>query len=126
MNWNKILYWIGTALMCGIFIFSASMYFTKTEAIKGYFPILGFPSWLVIPLAVAKVAALSAILSKKFKLLMEWAYAGLFFDAILAFAAHHHADDGAYLFSVLALIGILLSRIMLSKAFPNQNIYSII
>jgi len=126
MNWNKILYWVGTAFMCAVFIFSASMYFSKTEMVKGFFTLLGFPTWIVIPLAIAKVAALTAILSRKFKLLMEWAYAGLFFDAILAFSAHYHANDNGYLFSVIAIIGILLSRIMLPKAFPNQNIYSVI
>lgn len=79
----------------------------------------GFPAWLVIPLAILKVLGIVAILTKKSKLLMEWAYAGFFFDAILAFASHYIAQDGGYLFSIIAIVGIVISRFMLPKAFPK-------
>jgi hypothetical protein len=48
------------------------------DKISEYFPKLGFPSWLVAPLAAAKILGIIAVLSNKSKLLTEWAYAGFF------------------------------------------------
>ncbi len=112
MQTNKIIYWIATLLFCGIMLYSATFYFTSTQMVKGFFKSLQYPTYLVIPLAVAKLLAVVAILSKKSVLLKEWAYAGLFFDVALALVAHISAGDGGYLFAILALIGIIVSRLM--------------
>ncbi len=112
---KNIIYWISTVLMCGIFLFSASMYFTKTEMIKGYFDVLHYPSYLVYPLAVAKILGIIAVLSNKSKILKEWAYAGFFFDAVLAAAAHLNAKDGGEMMSILAIILIIISRFFWAK-----------
>jgi uncharacterized membrane protein YgdD (TMEM256/DUF423 family) len=40
MNVNKIIYWISTTIFCGIILFSATMYFTKYDMVKGFFPVL--------------------------------------------------------------------------------------
>jgi len=117
MNTNKIIYWISTLAMCGVFAFSASMYFTKTEMVKGFFEALNYPTYIVIPLAVLKVLGIIAVLTRKSKLLTEWAYAGFFFDAVLAFAAHTVADDGGTLFSVIAIIATIVSRYMYGRLF---------
>lgn len=77
-NLVKIGYWVATGIMCAIFIFSATMYFTKYEMVKGFFEELGYPSYLVLPLAIAKILAVVAIISNKSKILKEWAYAGFF------------------------------------------------
>ncbi|MEM7163596.1 MAG: DoxX family protein [Bacteroidota bacterium] len=126
MNTTKILYWIGTILACGVFAFSATMYLTNTEAIQSAYQSLGFPAWLVIPMAIVKILGIVAVISRLNTFLMEWAYAGFFFDGVLAFSAHYHANDGQFLFSVIAIIGVILSRIMLSKAFPEKKYYSVI
>ncbi|MEM9821656.1 MAG: DoxX family protein [Bacteroidota bacterium] len=111
MKIAKIIYWISTTLMCLIFMFSATMYFTKYEAITVAFTNLGFPTWLVYPLAVAKVLGVVAVLSNRSKLLKEWAYAGFFFDAVMAAAAHYHVGDGELGPSVLAMILTIVSRL---------------
>jgi hypothetical protein len=115
MNTQKIIYWIATVLLCGIMLYSASMYFAKTEMVRGFFEHLNHPSYIVIPLAIAKVLGVIIVLSRKIKWLMEWAYAGMFFDMLLAFAAHQHADDGAYMLSLLG-IGFLLVSYFLGKS----------
>lgn len=111
MNFNKIIYWISTLLMCGIFTFSAQMYFRNTKIVEGFFEGFGYPSYIVIPLAIMKVLGIVAVLVKKPKFLMEWAYAGFFFDAVLAFVAHQKAEDGGAMFSILAIVFILVSRL---------------
>ncbi len=117
MNINKIIYWVATAVMCGVFAFSATMYFTKTEMVKGFFEALNYPSYIVIPLAVLKVLGILAVLIKPTKLLTEWAYAGFFLDAVLAFTAHTIAGDGGAMFSIIAIIATIVSRFMYGRLF---------
>ena len=115
MDTTKIIYWVSTILMCGLFAFSAHMYFTKYEMVQGFFGHLGFPAWVVYPLAVAKVLGIIAILSNQSKLLKEWAYAGFFFDAVLAAAAHQITDGGGASMSIGGIILVIISRIYDSK-----------
>ena len=75
-----------------------------------FFRDLGFPIWLVYPLAIAKILGVIAILSKKSKLLKEWAYAGIFFDMVLAFTAHSMVEDGGQGAAALGLVALLVSR----------------
>lgn len=110
MDINKIIYWIATLVMCLVFAFSAGMYITKYDMIVQHFPGLGFPGWLVGPLAVLKILGIITVLSNQSKILKEWAYAGFFFDAVLAFGAHHYAGDGQGAMSTVAIVAILISR----------------
>ena len=77
---------------------------------------LGYPVYIIYPLAIAKVLGVIAILSNRSKVLAEWAYAGFFFDAGLATMAHYYNNDGLGL-SVIALIAVILSRML------SQRIY---
>jgi len=117
MNINKIIYWISTGLMCLLFLFSAGMYFFNNPVIKETFTFLGFPTWVIYPLAMAKILAVISILTKQSKLLKEWAYAGLFFDSLLAFGAHWFAKDGQFAPAIIAIILILVSRFFDSKLY---------
>jgi len=114
MKSKKALYWISTALMCGLFLFSAMMYFTQYEMVQGFFEHLGFPIWIIYPLATLKVLAVLAILTNQIKILSEWAYAGFFFDAVLATAAHHFAGDGFTPMSIAGIVLVIMSRVMWS------------
>ena len=104
---DKLIYYISTGFITLLMLFSASMYFFNTATIKGVFLSYGYPDYIVIPLAIAKVLALIAIWTKKSKTLKEWAYAGLFFDLVLAIVAHAVAGDGGWPMS-LAGLGMLL------------------
>jgi len=109
MKIRSIIYWIATVSLCGLMLYSATMYLTNTKMVQGYFEHLNYPIYLVLPLAIAKIAGVVMILSRKIKWLTEWAYAGFFFDMILAFAAHQYAEDGAYLLSLLGICMLLIS-----------------
>lgn len=102
--------------MCLIFLFSAFMYLTKYEMVEGYYNVLGFPTWIIYPLAVVKILGVIAVLAKKSQLLKEWAYAGFFFDATLATAAHYHVGHGLGL-SLGAVLLIIISRIFEHRYF---------
>jgi len=109
MKTQKIIYWIATGILCAIMLYSASMYFTKTEMIKGFFEGFNYPTYIVIPLAIAKILGVLTILSNKVKWLKEWAYAGFFFDVVLAFTAHMVAEDGGAMFSIVAFFALVIS-----------------
>lgn len=119
MQLNKIIYWVSTTIFCGIFLFAAIMYFTKYEMVKGFFTSLGYPVYIIYPLAVAKVLGVAAILSKKSRVLKEWAYAGFFFDTALAASAHVHAKDGGQWLALTAMAMLIISRIFESKIFTK-------
>ncbi len=106
---HKTLYWISTVLLCLLMAYSASMYFTNTEMVKGFFENLNYPTYIVIPLAILKVLGIAMILWRKSAWLTEWAYAGFFFDLTLATAAHYYAGHGIMGFSLYGLLLIFPS-----------------
>ncbi len=117
---DKIIYWISTALLCGLMGFSAGMYFTKTEMVQGFFEHLAYPTYLIYPLAIAKILGIIAILSQYSKMLKEWAYAGFFFDLILALTAHAVVGDAVGM-SAAGLIFLATSYIMDRRIHGNAS-----
>jgi DoxX-like family len=94
MKTLRILYWIVTGLLCLLMVFAAFNYIFKHELIVDVFRKLGFPTYIIYPLAAAKMLGVAAILTKRSKRLKEWAYAGFFFNFLLALSAHINANDG--------------------------------
>ncbi len=107
MKSTRIVHWILTGLLSALLLMSASMYFFKYEDISKAFMGFGFPVWIIYPLAVAKILGVVMILSKWKKWLTEWAYAGIFFNALMAIGAHVGIDDGEHMAAVIALILML-------------------
>ena len=108
----KIGYWIFTLATCGLFLMSATMYLTKYEMVKGFFQQLGYPTYIIYPLAIAKILGIIVLLTDKSAVLREWAYAGFFFDVILATAAHYFAGHGLIGLSFYGIFFVLGSRLL--------------
>ncbi len=108
MKVQRIIYWIATSLFCALLLFSAGMYFVKTEMIRSFFESFNYPTYIVIPLAILKVCGIIMILWRGIPWLTEWAYAGFFFDVVLAATAHHYAGDDITQ-TLVALILLLIS-----------------
>ena len=106
---TRLFFYISTGLLTLMMIMSAGMYFFNYEQVSAIFSDLGFPTYIIYPLAVAKILGLIAIWSNLSQTLKEWAYAGFFFDFILAFSAHVYAIDGEYMPSLVAIIVLLIS-----------------
>ncbi|TCI84912.1 DoxX family protein [Tenacibaculum sp. M341] len=117
MSITKIIYWVSTILLCLLFIMGAMMYIFNYPRAEGFFISLGFPTWIIYPLAVLKIIAPVVILTRVSLFLKELAYAGFLFDAVLAFFAHLMVLDGEYLFSVLATILTIVSWIWDRKVY---------
>jgi len=118
VNAPKTLYWIATSLLTAIILFSVYHYFFNHEGIAGRFVYFGYPSYLVYPLAIAKILGLAAIWGNFSGFLKEWAYAGFFFNTLLAFFAHYLTDGSGYLLSLLALLATIVSYFSGKKVRP--------
>lgn len=108
MKSQKIIYWTATGLFCAIMLYSASMYLLNTEMVKDFFESFNYPTYIVLPLAVAKILGVLMILWRGNAWLTEWAYAGFFFDVTLAFFAHYSAQDDVTL-TLVAMLLLLVS-----------------
>jgi len=117
MKKNKIIYWTATTFMTLVFTFSAGMYLLNYERASSFFENLGFPLWLIYPLAIAKILGVIAVLSRKSIFLKGLAYAGFLFDALLALAAHTIEKDGQSALAIIALVAIITSWIYDRKVF---------
>lgn len=115
MKTNKIIYYVATGLLTALMLFSAGMYFFNHEAVATMFTNFGYPTYIIYPLAIAKILGLVAIWFLKSKTLKEWAYAGFFFDIVLAFFAHYMISDGEQGASVVGLVLVIVSYIFSKK-----------
>ncbi len=107
----KIAYYAATGLLSLLMLFSAGMYIFNHAYVSETFTTLGYPTYIIYPLAAAKVLGLIAIWSNYSSRLKEWAYAGFFFDFVLALAAHLAVNDGEFFGAVLALVLLAVSYI---------------
>ncbi len=106
---NKVLYWVSTGLLTAVMLFSVYNYFFNYEIITGFFEHFHYPTYLVYPLAIAKILGLIAIWGNFSALLKNLAYAGFFYNTLMAFFAHLITDGTDYLFSFLALLCVVIS-----------------
>lgn len=120
MKWAKIFYWIVTVPLAGLMLFAAWNYIFNHELIVEVFNRLGFPTYIIYPLAVAKLLGIIAILTKLSQGLKEWAYAGFFFNFLLAFSAHINARDGQFAPALICLILLALSHVLDKKIYLGQ------
>ncbi len=109
MKTTKIIYWVSTGLLSLLMLMSAGMYIFNHEEISLSFLALGFPVYVIYPLAFAKILGLIAVWSDLSKTLKEWAYAGFFFNFLLAVSAHLMANDGEFAGAAMALVLLFTS-----------------
>lgn len=109
MKKYKIIYLISTGLLTLVMLFSAGNYFFQTTMVYEAFAALGYPEYLVIPLGLAKLFGLAAIWFVPNQSLKEWAYAGFFFDVVLAFLAHVMVSDGLFPGALMAFVFLMTS-----------------
>lgn len=95
MNKGKlIIYWTATALLSfGMLGSGITQIMQHPDMVKLVTP-LGYPIYFLTIIGVWKILAVIAILVPGFKLLKEWAYAGLFF--VMTGALVSHLAQGEY------------------------------
>lgn len=120
MKRNQIIYYVTTALLSVLMLYSVSMYFFKHEDVSQMFTNFGYPTYIIYPYAVMKLLGLFAIWNPNFKIIKEWAYSGFFFAFVLAFFAHYMIGDGEHMGAIVALI-LLITSYIFNKKTSNLN-----
>lgn len=121
MKRNRVIYWGSTGVLCGMMVASAAMYVFAYPQVSSTFAALGYPTYLIYPLAVAKILGVLAIVTKKSRLLKDLAYAGFFYDFLLAGSAHLHAGDGEFVPALAALTLLIVSFIYDRKLYQDPQ-----
>ncbi|MGI8554763.1 MAG: DoxX family protein [Pyrinomonadaceae bacterium] len=117
MKTYRILYWIFTGLLCLLALGSAGMYIFNYPMVADIFTKLGYPTYIIYPLATAEILGVIAILTKKSKLLKDWAYAGFFYDFLLAASAHYFSGVPSPFLAIVGLVLLLGSYILDKKIY---------
>lgn len=122
MNKNlRLTYWISTTLFSLIIATGIGLYIFQYPKFSAGFKTLGYPSYLIYILCMAKFLGLLAIWYRKINWLKEWAYAGFFFNLTLALTAHFTIGTGKHLNALIAISFMLISFISEKYAFKPQQ-----
>ncbi|MCH7784369.1 MAG: DoxX family protein [Bacteroidetes bacterium] len=114
---QKHIYWLSTIILFGTLIATGILYFVYHDTLSIYFKHYGYPTYIIYPLAVAKIVGAMVILYNKNKLLKELAYIGFFFNFILAFFAHYMINEFDP-FPSISLLLLLISYFTGKKIRP--------
>lgn len=87
------IYWGVTILFCLIMGFSGFAHSTHLEMMVESMTALGYPTYFMTILGIAKLAGVATVLAPGLPLLKEWAYAGLSFNLVGAVATHVFVGD---------------------------------
>lgn len=116
---NKIIYLVSTVLLTLLMGVSVGNYIFNHEMVSERITDLGFPTYLIYLMAIAKTLGLIAIWTKKNQTLKEWAYAGFFFNLVLAIIAHLGVGDGEFAPPLVGLVLLLASYFSEKKIAQN-------
>jgi hypothetical protein len=110
---NKIIYWISTAwLALGMLSVGIGQLFNMKARQGGEDMIthLGYPVYFLTIIGVWKILGVVAVLTPKFPLLKEWAYAGFFF--VMSGAAFSHIASGDSVSTIFPSLLLLILTVV--------------
>jgi hypothetical protein len=118
----KIAYWIVTGIFCLLMLLAAALeIFGFDESVK-FLGQLGYPAHIAYLLPVTKILGVTAILTKYSKTLREWAYAGFFFDFVLAALAHYFSGVPSPIPAIVALVLLMTSYALDKKIYGEARL----
>ena len=91
---KRLLFWVFTGLLATLMVGSAARALFDYPWARASFEHLGYPTYIIVPLEVAKLLGVAAVLSNVSPFLKNLAYAGFFYHLLLALSAHVAAGDG--------------------------------
>lgn len=122
---TKVLYWVFTILTAALIIFSSyGNILVDAPSVQLIHDALGFPTYMIPFLGIAKTLAVIVILIPGFPTLKEWAYAGIAFDligatySVLAIGTPVGQAMGMLMF----LVPFALSYFFYRKKLKEENI----
>jgi hypothetical protein len=121
---NKVIYWISTIwLALGMLSSGIVQLFNVKEEVE-FIIQLGYPIYFLTILGAWKILGVIAILTPKFPLLKEWAYAGFFF--VMSGAVFSHIASGNYAKEIIPALLLLILTVVSWYFRPvNRKISSV-
>lgn len=107
----RFIHLVATSLMCLLMFAAIIVMLTQNSQAQKLFTALGYPAYLIYPLAFMKLLGITAIISKQSKTFMEWAYAGFLFTSLAALASHIVTGAGSFIPALMAIVLIITSYI---------------
>jgi hypothetical protein len=124
MKLDKLIYLAATGILTLVVISSSAFFLMNPTNATQFAAELGFPTFILAPIALFNIMAVIAIVTKKNKVVAEWAYAGLFFEFSIAIAAHIITGTSGVVFATIAIIAlgasVLKSNTNLTKDYNDQ------
>lgn len=105
---RKIIYLGSTIAFSLSMLLAVGFYFFKHDYVTGYFEMIGFPGWLVYPLGVVKIMGIIGMWNRNYPTIREWAYAGYFYNCVLAFFGNYLCPTGEFALAALVAIALLV------------------
>jgi uncharacterized membrane protein YphA (DoxX/SURF4 family) len=123
MKHPKRLYWIVTSLMAAFMLTASIPDILRIPQAVEVFTHLGYPTYLLPFIGVAKMLGVIAVLAPGFRRLKEWAYAGLVFDLIGALYSHLAVGDppSAWGFPSVGLILVAGSYLLYRRGLTDEG-----
>jgi uncharacterized membrane protein len=119
-----IIYWVATGLMAFGMLQSGIQQIFHTQGMIDIIVHVGYPLYFLNIIGAWKILGVIAILIPRFKLVKEWAYAGLFFAMTGAVASHLAVGDG-----VKEIIGPFMQTVFIVVSWyfrpANRKIISV-
>jgi len=114
MKHGKRLYWIVTGLMAAFMLMASIPDILRIPQAVDLFRHLGYPTYLLPFLGIAKTLGVITIVAPGVFWLKEWAYAGLIFDLIGALYSHLAVGDppSAWAFPLIGLLLVIGSYLV--------------
>ena len=111
MEKRKLIWYLIITIILSFCIFSGGLAqaFQVKGVIEGFKP-LGYPVYFISLIGVWKMLGIIAILIPKFKLLKEWAYAGIFF--VMSGAVISHIASGDVSIQIIAPILLAIFTVL--------------
>ena len=124
MKATKNIYWVSTALVILIMLFTAVQTFTHLDHMEDFAKQIQFPAYMFVMLSVAKVLGIITLLIPGYPTVKEWVYAGFTFDligAIVLFAGSALSFPiGLWAPMAVALLMLAISYITYHKILKTK------
>jgi DoxX-like protein len=123
----KSTYWVVTGLMVAFMMLGSVPDVLQLTQAVSFIRHLGYPSYLLPFLGIAKIVGIVAVLVPSPRTIKEWAYAGLVIDLTGALYSHLSVGDSvsAWAFPVIGLVLVggsyLLHRLRTSPFEPSAS-----
>ena len=92
MKATKITYWVTTAIVALMMVYSAYAYLSDDKMAQA-FRHLGYPGYFRVELAILKLVGAALLLAPVPSRVKEWAYIGFAITFVSAFVAHTASGD---------------------------------